>query len=202
MAHSTHLYVMRHLPTSGNLKKQYIGWTDESIVKADITPLSEVGILVHTSDLCRTIETAELFFPNAEIVAHEALRELHFGDWEQQTYAALCDDSYYRAWLDDPFAVTPPGGESFESFQARIVTLIYTLLGTSPGPHILVVHGGVIRLLKSLWTDAAFMESHASHDRVTHFTLRKEENWLCTSYSEVPITESAPLFATLSNETD
>ncbi len=202
MARSIDLYVMRHLPTAGNLKKQYIGWTDEPIVPADAKPLTHAQVVVHTSDLVRTVETARSYFPNAKLVAHEALRELHFGDWEQKTYAELCEEETYRAWLDDPFAVIPPGGESFERFKTRVKAAIEEILQQAEQPLVLVVHGGVIRLLKSQWIEATFLQAQAPHDTVTHFTLEKQEEWQCTSYSEVPITESAPWFATIWDETD
>lgn len=191
MARSLDVYVMRHLPTSGNLQKQYIGWTDESIVSTDTQPLSHKPVVVHTSDLVRTIETARNYFPRAKIVTLEALRELHFGDWEQKTYTELCEEEVYRAWIDDPFAVMPPGGESFESFNYRVTQAVDGLLEETQHPLILVVHGGVIRLLKSIWTESSFVLATAPHDTVAHFTLQKEEEWLCTSYSEVPITASA-----------
>ncbi|PJK16952.1 histidine phosphatase family protein [Chryseomicrobium excrementi] len=202
MARSTQLFVMRHLPTAGNRNKQYIGWTDEPIVSSDVIPLSNASFQIHTSDLKRTLETAKRYFPNAELVEHDALRELHFGDWEQKTYAELCEDTTYQAWLDNPFEVTATGGESFETFNKRVTEIIEDLLNAASGPLILVVHGGVIRLLKSLWTESNFLEAHATHDTVAHFTLEKQEEWLCTSYSEVPITESARWFATTSHETD
>lgn len=202
MAHSIDLYVMRHLPTAGNLKKQYIGWSDESIVPTDAKPFTHAQVVVHTSDLVRTVETARSYFPNAKLVAHEALRELHFGNWERKTYAELCENETYRAWLDDPFAVIPPGGESFERFKTRVSAAIEEILQQAEQPLVLVVHGGVIRLLKSLWTKSTFLGAHAPHDTVAHFKLEKQEEWLCTSYSEVPITESARWFATTSHETE
>lgn len=202
MARPTHLFVMRHLPTAGNRKKQYIGWTDEPIVSTITQPISHAQVDVYTSDLVRTAQTARHYFPNAKLVALEALRELHFGDWEQKTYAELCEDEVYRAWLDNPFAVIPPGGESFERFKTRVTAAIEEILQQAEQPLVLVVHGGVIRLLKSLWTEATFLQVQAPHDTVTHFTLEKQEEWQCTSYSEVPITESAPWFATISDETD
>lgn len=202
MARFINVYVMRHLPTAGNLKKQYIGWSDESIVPTDAKPLTHAQVVVHTSDLVRTVETARSYFPNAKLVAHEALRELHFGKWEQKTYAELCEDETYRAWLDDPFAVIPPGGESFERFRTRVTAAIEEILQQAEQPLVLVVHGGVIRLLKSIWTESTFLQAHAPHDTVTHFTLEKQEEWQCTSYLEVPITESAPWFANTLHETD
>ena len=33
MAHRISLTLIRHLPTVGNQRRQYIGWTDESIVR-------------------------------------------------------------------------------------------------------------------------------------------------------------------------
>ncbi|MDX1693616.1 MAG: alpha-ribazole phosphatase family protein [Ketobacteraceae bacterium] len=77
-----------------------------------------------------------------------SLRELCFGDleglrprdaWEQ--YPELLSDMWR-----DPARHTPPNGESFVDFAARVNTAINQLLADHGGERLLlVVHGGVVR---------------------------------------------------------
>src|SRR5690606_23681990 len=77
---------------------------------------------VYASDLRRCRETLAWARPDLLDGAQldPRLREMNFGRWEGQTYEMLKDDKRYRAWIDDPQAGTPPGGESWQAFQARV----------------------------------------------------------------------------------
>lgn len=80
----------------------------------------------------------------------EGLQEIHFGAWEGRDIATLWrEDSaalepYYRV----PGSVTPPGGEPLAAAADRLARAWRHLLDHNRGEHLLlVVHGGVIRLL-------------------------------------------------------
>jgi alpha-ribazole phosphatase len=78
------------------------------------------------------------------------LRELHFGEWEGQSAAALMetDAQGLGAFWADPYAFTPPGGESLVAFSARVRGALERLGRSHAGERLLVVcHGGVMRLL-------------------------------------------------------
>jgi alpha-ribazole phosphatase len=90
------------------------------------------------------------------------VREINFGTWEGQTVeriwreqATLC-----QAWSKAPDAHTPPGGEPFSRFKARVLRAIHQRAQHYPNQRILLVtHGGVIKLLltEALGTGAAGM---------------------------------------------
>ncbi|HBO95184.1 MAG TPA: histidine phosphatase family protein [Gammaproteobacteria bacterium] len=76
------------------------------------------------------------------------LRELCFGELEGLTPTQAWEqypELLQRLW-DDPEGHTPPAGERFTEFSARVGSSLDRILQTPPGTHILmVVHGGVIR---------------------------------------------------------
>ncbi|MET3208766.1 UNVERIFIED_CONTAM: alpha-ribazole phosphatase [Paenibacillus sp. PvR008] len=88
------------------------------------------------------------------------LRELHFGEWDGKTYDMLKDVALYRAWIDEPQRVTPPGGEPWKDFVNRLGEFLDSLyewrkmleiqktgLSDAPPSVLVVTHGGVIRQL-------------------------------------------------------
>lgn len=192
MDHTFTIHFLRHAPTEGNVRKQYIGWTDEPIVQGEsILPLDLEIMNVIGSDLVRCQQTAERYFPNAQFQGFQSFREMHFGDFERKTYEELKELSIYRDWIDQPFTMVPPNGESFPSFETRVLDAFRSL--DVPNGQYFVLHGGVIRLLlmhlapkeKEFW---AWQVPH--HER---FSLTWEnadlfkEGQRCTSLSVEPI---------------
>ncbi|GAE05626.1 histidine phosphatase family protein [Paenibacillus sp. JCM 10914] len=103
------------------------------------------------------------------------LRELDFGDWEGRTYDELKEVSAYRQWIDDPAAMTPPNGESWNAFQSRIRGFLESVadetgarqkrcsnvqgIDAEVSKVLVVTHGGVIRQIAALTLpDTAFWE--------------------------------------------
>jgi alpha-ribazole phosphatase len=76
----------------------------------------------------------------------DRLQELDFGTWEGLPW----DDvprAALDAWAAAPAMFAPPGGESGAALIAR-VTSFYRDLG--PGSHIVVTHGGPLKVLGAL----------------------------------------------------
>lgn len=108
--------------------------------------------VIVTSPLLRCAEFS------AELAAHRGLpleteerfQEIGFGTWEGRTAAEIADTepmALERFWLD-PVWHTPPGGERFDAFRARVAAGWNGLLKRHTGKKILLVsHGGVIRLI-------------------------------------------------------
>lgn len=144
------IHLIRHEKTKANVDRKYIGWTDESIVVTEkcIIPLHPK--MVFGSDLKRCKETAKLYFPNALYQPVESLREINFGDFEMKTYEQLKTNDIYRNWIDHPEKVTPPNGESLNEFSKRVVTGFKQIIQEA-NEYVFVVHGGVIRILLSLF---------------------------------------------------
>ncbi|WP_223260534.1 histidine phosphatase family protein [Paenibacillus ihbetae] len=183
------LHLVRHGVTRWNQERRYLGHEDQGVISGELERLAPLArrlqgmhwTRVYCSDLLRCRQTLRYLLTGNEVqsaalsgntealplpgtVYDRRLRELHFGEWEGKTYEDLKGDPLYRRWIEDPAAVTPPGGESWEAFSSRIQHFLAGMhqdLSRSCGkdengeaggrssqktPDLLVVtHGGVIR---------------------------------------------------------
>ena len=150
---------IRHLPTPGNEKRQYIGRTDEELserAEEEFRRRLEKGNgslypsvqYVIASSLKRCIQTAELIFPGHEIITEPMLRECDFGEYEGKTYEELKNEPEYIRWMESGGMTAFPGGEDQTSFRARctdgVQKWISRLLEEGAESAAFVVHGGTI----------------------------------------------------------
>lgn len=170
MHKQTHtLYLIRHGLTLQNLKRQYQG----SILDYPILPESRILIeqrqkrgavpniaTLWSSPLVRARQTAELYFPGMDIELMPDLMEREFGDWDGRTHGEMIEnDPDYQAFLKTFGRTTPPGGESFDTFFARmerVMEAIEALARRSPEafPLAIVFHGGpILHLTEHLLDD-------------------------------------------------
>ncbi|MCT6922590.1 histidine phosphatase family protein [Metasolibacillus sp.] len=187
------IHLIRHGKTKANVERKYIGHTDEPILPLTPVQLTVRPSIVYGSDLQRCRQTAACYFPYVPYKANADLRELHFGQFEMKTYEELKDYPLYQKWLADPLQVTPPDGESFIDFTARVERAMKQII-IMPGDYTFVVHGGVIRLLLAKFLQHPFNSVYAEHSTIysctwSHFSAWKEGE-RCTSTSEVPIMAS------------
>jgi alpha-ribazole phosphatase len=150
------IVLLRHGKTEGNLVSRYNGVTDE--------PLCDEGVReaqcaahypeitrVYSSPLQRTRQTAQICFPNAEIVPVDGLREMDFGVFEGKTAAEMESDSDYRAWVAGGCMDACPGGESVPLFAKRAVAAFTGAVDDAIARGAervgFSVHGGVIMAL-------------------------------------------------------
>lgn len=194
MANGFVLYLIRHLPTAGNKKRKYIGWTDEPILES-LESLELCGCLspiqfVYGSDLLRSRQSAALYFPQASFQADASWRECNFGEFEGKTYAELEKNEDYRKWIDNPYTFAPTDGESLEDLEARVLAALKQL----PDKAVVVTHGGSIRVIltkfspeeKDFWS---WDIPHGTGYRLEWESDKTfEEEKACTSISAVPIT--------------
>ncbi|MEN1985759.1 histidine phosphatase family protein [Paenibacillus hubeiensis] len=175
------LWLVRHGTTAWNTEKRYLGHTDIGLLpeaEQELASLREhlVGIewrSVHSSDLLRCRQTLEWVAPLHAGQAHmdSRLREIHFGEWEGRTYEELKHLARYREWIDSPQTVTPPGGEPWSSFAARIDDFLNEVIWAEPRHErtgdsttaqtkdLVIAHGGVIRyMLTRLLPGQAFWD--------------------------------------------
>lgn len=123
-------WLVRHGLTEWNVQHRYQGHSDPALLHGEASGLEPLRLelarvdfsAVYSSDLARCRQTLEYARPDLieRCVADRRLREMDFGAWEGRTYEMLKDDASYRAWIDDPQRVTPPGGESWPAFRARV----------------------------------------------------------------------------------
>lgn len=144
------IYFVRHGSTAGNLKKRYIGRTDEPLCAdgiAQAEALRDRGLpevdAVFVSPLLRCCQTAEILLPGVPKTVVPDLRECDFGIFEGKNYQELVNSSDYAAWLERNCTGEIPGGDSVEAFKARCVQGFLGCLDA--GDDLLfVVHGGTI----------------------------------------------------------
>ncbi|WP_028403345.1 histidine phosphatase family protein [Ectobacillus panaciterrae] len=194
--------LFRHGLTEDNKRHAYLGWTD-----SPLCPLEEQRLrgrmLSHTyehlfsSDLGRCLETLNLLFSGAAPKLVPEFREMHFGRWEGKTYGDLERDATYRNWLENPFTLSPPGGEAFSSFSDRVRAgwekVFHHICDTGENAAIMT-HAGVIRYLLSEFAPERkeFWEWNIPHGMGyelvwTKDAFRRRER--CTLLREAPSTE-------------
>ena len=74
--------------------------------RADIDPK-----VVYISTLQRTRQTAEVLFPDAELVPVDGLKEMCFGSFEGRNYIEMEHDPDYQAWVAANCESSCPDGE-------------------------------------------------------------------------------------------
>lgn len=142
------LWLIRHGPTHA---KSFVGWSD---LPADLSDHAAIGRLeqalpqvpVISSDLSRAVDTASAIQGPRPRLSHDPrLRETHFGDWELLRWPEIeaRDGDLARQVFETPGDVAPPGGESWNTFSARVHAGVHDLAGET----IVVAHMGVILTL-------------------------------------------------------
>ncbi|MGF1666863.1 MAG: histidine phosphatase family protein [Acidimicrobiia bacterium] len=143
------LWMVRHGETDWNANRRFQGWTDVVLTdtgrdQARRLAESLAGVRfdsVWSSDLSRAVETARLAY--SEPKADHRLRELNFGDLEGAVWDDLTPSVQAELAAFDGF--TAPGGESIREFKARVLEFLDAL---PAGDHLVVTHGGVIRMVR------------------------------------------------------
>ncbi|MFS0870488.1 histidine phosphatase family protein [Paenibacillus xylanilyticus] len=196
---------IRHGTTAWNLEKRYLGHTDIGLLpdaERELALLREsisaiTWDALYCSDLLRCRQTMQRIAPvqAGQAQLDPRLREIDFGQWEGQTYGQLKDNPHYRDWIDAPQDVTPPGGEPWQTFTARIDSFLTDCLlsasreaysGENMVPAIAVVtHGGVIRYAVSrLIPELGFWDTLVIPGQAIKVRLEKSKNsWVSNRVS-------------------
>lgn len=159
------LLLIRHGETLLNVENRVATTTD--------VPLSELGRRqamsarpslagveldgVFCSPMSRAIETAELILPGTSerLVVDPRLREPPAGPFEGEDFDELWGDDHplsveFKAYMRDEDPITPEGAESAEE-TARVVQPFLDELGVRPGRYVAFSHGGLIRIIASIF---------------------------------------------------
>jgi broad specificity phosphatase PhoE len=136
---------MRHGPTH---VKRFVGWTDVPADLSDTAALARIHanlphVPVISSTLDRAVKTADAIQNMRQRLPHDPrLRETYFGTWENLTWDEIQerDATLTRAVFETPGDTSPPEGESWNGFRARV----YDGLDALSGDTIVVAHMGVI----------------------------------------------------------
>lgn len=104
-----------------------------------LRPLLPSNAPLYSSPLTRCRRLAEQL--HAAPTFDERLRELDFGTWEMQAWAAI-DRAALDAWAADPLHFAPPGGEAVARLRERVVGFLAQL----PDEAVVVSHAGVMKI--------------------------------------------------------
>lgn len=179
---------IRHLPTPGNEKRQYIGHTDEHLSDAAVEAFHrrkdtypDVQCVI-ASPMKRCIETARLIYPDVEIRTEPMLRECDFGLFEGKTYEDLKEHPAYIEWLESGGTTAFPGGEAQKVFRERcaegVRKWISILTGEGAESAAFVVHGGTIMAALSQLAEEPYDFYHWQVENGGGFTAEvSEEDW-------------------------
>jgi broad specificity phosphatase PhoE len=145
----TRFWWVRHGPTHA---KTMVGWSDLPADLNDAPALDRLAAHlppdapVISSDLSRAVTTADAIARGRPRLLHDpALRELHFGAWENRSFGEIEAESpaLIRAFWDEPGTVRAPGGEGWQDLAARVTVAADRLAGRAPDV-IVVAHFGAI----------------------------------------------------------
>ncbi len=156
----TKLIFIRHGEAEGNIARRFHGHYDSSLTengKRQIALLAErlrdthIDV-VYASDLARAYQTAKAVADQhgLPVHTHPGLREIAGGEWEDVPFAELPErfPESYRDWVDAPYALALPGGETMAAFQHRLVQTVSELVARHEGQTICIAtHGTAIRAL-------------------------------------------------------
>lgn len=110
---------------------------------------------IFSSDLMRCKQTAKILAGSKEIYYTSALRELNFGVWEGKRYEEIMQTDADRtvSWYQDPFAISPPLGETLQQLGSRVDGWLVDVRSWLLDDDVILVisHGGPIRWVLSRW---------------------------------------------------
>ena len=164
------LVLIRHGATRANEERRYLGRTDEELsekgkealrLKKEQLMYPAVDIL-YGSPMKRCRQTAELLYPQMDMIPVKEWIEIDFGVFEGKNYKELQTDERYQAFIDSNGMLPFPDGESREDFIKRCRTGFLKILfeDSCHGKKRvgIVVHGGTIMALLSSYTPKDYFD--------------------------------------------
>lgn len=155
------VHFIRHGVTKGNISGAYVGATDIPLAPEGILKLKSLKQnfnypkvdAVYSSYLMRCVQTANILYPENEVVTMPGLEEYNFGEWEGKTAKDLKDDEKFLQWVSNSKDVCPDGGESLSEFTCRVLKsfedLVKKIIISDKKDNAVISHGGVIMTILS-----------------------------------------------------
>lgn len=142
------LFLVRHGSTASNAAGRFLGWGDEALNEVGLSQAMKIREAIGkmsfqsqwTSDLRRAVETADVI--GDDFRQDSRLREIDMGILESKSWDE-CEPEVQQSLIDfDDFCA--PGGESVAQLRVRVNKFLEAL---TEGDHLIVTHGGVIRMV-------------------------------------------------------
>ena len=180
------LYLIRHGKTSGNLLRQYLGSTDESLCCDGIDEINRYinqGIYpqvdnIFISPMARCFETAALIYKNRCFTVLQGMKELDFGPFEGKTYDELRYTKDYQNWLASSGEEGPVGVESKSCFISRVTESFVEMLNkfNISSPTAIVAHSGTFMALLSKYAGLDYYDGSIKSGNGFICTLEYDTN--------------------------
>ena len=154
----TKIYLIRHAEAEGNLYRRMHGHYNSLItdngyrqIQALAERFREIHIdAVYSSDLFRTMTTARAICDTKglPLVTRPDLREIHMGDWEDRTFAAIAmvEPEMMGYFSQSSPLYRAPNGESFQEVRDRGSAAVLDIAARHEGQTVAIfAHGTLIR---------------------------------------------------------
>ena len=159
------LYLARHAQTASSAVDSFNGRGELPLTPHGREQARRLGVrlagvgfaAVYRSPLGRTAETAALVAPRLAAQVLPDLAEIDYGQWEglSPAQARALDPAHYDAWVSDPSALAPPGGETAEEVAERALAALETIRERhdgSPAPVLAISHKATLRIIGAALT--------------------------------------------------
>ncbi|MGN0478182.1 MAG: histidine phosphatase family protein [Hominenteromicrobium sp.] len=155
---ATHLFLVRHCQSMGNLENIFQGQSDADVSAMGKKQLALLGLrfrnirvdAVYSSPLLRARKTAEAIneYHGLPIVQLDDLKEIDVGELEGRKLTSVFEGypELAAAWNEAPQNCVFPGGESTVQVYGRAESALRRILGESAGKTVVVTsHGFLLR---------------------------------------------------------
>lgn len=151
-----YIYLIRHGITQGNLDGKYIGQTDLPLCEegaSTIRSLTDMEVYppvqkVYSSPLKRCLETADIIYPDRQLMIVDEMSEMDFGDFENKKQSDIAELPEYISWIKGGRDACPPNGEAFGDFTLRCISGLDVVFSDMMAKDVtraaVITHGGVI----------------------------------------------------------
>ncbi len=156
----TTLIFVRHGEADGNYIRRFHGHFNSSLTEKGKQQIARAADRLrdtkidafYASDLTRTVMTAEKVAEgrNLPIVTDPRFREINGGEWEDVPWDDLPGrfPESYADWLNEPYKLQMPGGESMREFSDRLIQATHDVIKNHEGETVCIAcHGTAIRVL-------------------------------------------------------
>ncbi|CUH77611.1 Alpha-ribazole phosphatase [Tritonibacter multivorans] len=191
----TRFHLIRHGPTHA---KSMVGWSDLPADLSDIAAIARLEAalpreaVVISSDLIRAVATADAIQGDRPRLPHtQALREMHFGDWELRRWKDIDaeDPDRIRAFWEEPGDNAAPGGESWNMLSARVNAQMDHLAQAHAGRDVIVV-GHFGQILCQIERAGGMTTTEAFGQKIDNLSLSRihhgPEGWGLTEINHNP----------------
>ena len=186
----TKIYLIRHAEAEGNLYRRMHGHYNSLItdngyrqIQALAQRFKDIPIdAVYSSDLFRTMTTARAICDtkNLPLTTRPDLREIHMGDWEDRTFAAIAmvEPEMMGYFSQSSPLYRAPNGESFQEVRDRGSAAILDIAAQHEGQTVAIfAHGTLIRnslaVFQGIGPEGMHKMKHSDNTAVAYLEVEK-----------------------------